>query len=489
MGRLPGQGQTSPSEDGRGRSSLFESGQRKMSPPESGRAQTSPLGVALLVGITLATATAIVVFGGAALEGTQEDSRMAQAEQAMTQFDSKAAQVALGEAGAQRVQLGGAGGTYRVDPEAGNLTLYHYNRTEEEGNYEELYSTSLGAVVFESGTTEIAYQGGGVWRLDDDAATMVSPPEFHYRGATLTFPVVTVVGDASTSGSQAVRILGGETSTVFPNESRNYEDGEPYRNPIENGSMIVEIESAYCEGWQSYLASRSEGNVSECDDGVVNATLETFGDRGELDITGGTISPRGVGELQESTITFSQTDAGQASDFNNFEWSMYGEDDDDRQFELYAESIEGQGDMEEGDPIRIVMYYSPDGGDTYETWVNDENFTIEVDDEPYVTVDMLGDVEMERKETDEFDGTGGDIPRFEGEEFNETPFFEDEDTAPIENITRDYFDQLDETDLHTQEANNANMGDASSWAFDYEGGGQVITYLHVTENEIEAEIT
>lgn len=449
-----------------------------------GRAQTSPVGIALIIGITLTGATVIVVFGGAALDDTQQQSQVSQAEQALTQFDSKAAQVALGEAGAQRVDVARSDGSYRVHTDAGRVKLVHRNWTGDENDPkdETIYEKSLGAVVYESDGTQLAYQGGGVWRLDESgAARVVSPPEFHYRGATLTFPIIRVAGGGG-SGHGFLTVSDTSTGTVFPDASQTYGgSNDAYANPISNGTMVVEIESEYCEGWRSYFESRSEGTISECDEGVIEASLETFGDRGDLSITGGSIEPRGVGEITDSEIRFEQGD--DSSDFNNFAWSMYGEDEDGKQFEIFVESPTGGGNVDVGDSLRVIMYFSEDGGENYETWINETAFEVrETDDDiQYVTVDMLGDAQLERADSLENE------MHYDGE--NHISIVEDLGSPePFENVTRAYFDRLSDLDLETTEKAASSMGDGSTWTFNYEGDGRVITYLHVTENNVEVEV-
>ncbi|MFT4883231.1 MAG: hypothetical protein ACI8U4_000732, partial [Natronomonas sp.] len=87
------------------------------------RGQTSPLSVLLIVSITITAAVVIVVFGGAALEDTQDRSRSGQAEQAMTQFDSRAAQVALGDSPSQNVRIGQQNGNYQVNEDTGGIKI------------------------------------------------------------------------------------------------------------------------------------------------------------------------------------------------------------------------------------------------------------------------------------------------------------------------------------------------------------------------------
>ena len=92
-----------------------------------GRGQSSPIGVVLLLGLIIAAATSVAVFGGTVLQDSQDRSEVGQAEQAMTQFDARAAQVALGDSDSQTVQLGGSSGTYSVQEDVGRVRLLHGN--------------------------------------------------------------------------------------------------------------------------------------------------------------------------------------------------------------------------------------------------------------------------------------------------------------------------------------------------------------------------
>jgi hypothetical protein len=224
--------------------------------------------------ITITVAIGIVAFGAVALDDIQQDASIRQAEQSMTQFDSQAAQVALGDSNSKSVTLGR--GDYEVDETAGTVTIRHKD-WDNNGNTEELLApTDLGAITYERGGTTIAYQGGGVWRQDAEGdAQMISPPEFHYRDSTLTYPLITVGGSDSRSGETSARLSKLPSRDVFPNKSATYSGSSvPYSNPTQNGSVLVDIESDYCTGWQSYFESRSEGAIEErCDENVTDRVI------------------------------------------------------------------------------------------------------------------------------------------------------------------------------------------------------------------------
>lgn len=476
------------------------------------RSVSSPVGIILIIGLTLVGAVGIAVFGSVALQGAQDDSRIGQAEQSMVQFDSRAAQVALGDSQTQRVSLGStSGGTYRVDEDAGQIRLYHEDwdgdDTPDEDNPEYISDwQNLGALVYEVGDKEIAYQGGGVWRKDDGGSSqMVSPPEFHYRQATLTLPIIRVSGSGSAAGNVNARTSQIQTGQeIFPDQDGNYPNGEPYRNPVDDGNMTVEIQSEYCEAWRQYLEERTDGEVTPCDeDDVVSANLITLGGQGPFDIVkGSTLTVRGQEEddpLDEFELRF---ESGSESGFNNFGWTLSNDESDEKQFEIYLEGDGGTGD---GDPVHMHLYYSEDGGDNYHSWVierddtNDDAFRVEGDGEDAVLVVDLLDASrnIEYKDFTEEDLAGGNAgPEFEGEgDFGDGDIdlggLVLSDEQPLDEVVDHYFGLAGDLDLTIDERQQGNAGldeGGSGGVIQYAGDGRVVTFLHVTENEVEVEL-
>ncbi|MBX0303651.1 DUF7289 family protein [Haloarcula salinisoli] len=220
------------------------------------RAQSGPLGFLLVFALVIAATTLIVALGAGAIGGTQETLDEERAEKAMTQFDSQAALVALGNSQVQRVDLSsGRANSYQVEDDAGRMTLSYTNQTN--GNETTIFSKPMGRIRYQTDNGDnIAYQGGGVWRSDGNGnAVMVSPPEFHYRDATLTLPLVTV-GSSGTIGDRAV-ISNAKTTRYFPNGTRN----SAYRNPLENARVEVSVTSDYYRAWGEYFETRTDGQV------------------------------------------------------------------------------------------------------------------------------------------------------------------------------------------------------------------------------------
>jgi flagellin-like protein len=221
------------------------------------RAVSNTVGIVLLIGMTIASVTALVAIGGAVIDDTRADAERSQMENAISGFSSKASLVGLGEAGNQRFALGRtSNGNVRVAPDAGEVAL-HVNRTGEPKI--ELNRTTFGAVVYESDGTEIAYQGGGVWERRDGTSRMISPPEYHYQLETLTFPIVTVAGEGRANGQVSGTVqAGGEGNEWYP-----IRGNETLSNPLEGGTVLVEVKSRYCAGWETFFAERSQGMIQE----------------------------------------------------------------------------------------------------------------------------------------------------------------------------------------------------------------------------------
>lgn len=228
--------------------------------------QSNTLAVVLLLGITITGTGTIVAFGATALEATQSEADIGQAEQAMTQLDSRASLIAHGSSNVQRASIDTQSGAGLQVTDGGQITIEKLNETT--GVVEAtILNASMGAVVYERSGTTVAYEGGGVWRKPprSNGSVMISPPEAGYESGTLTLPLVLVRGEAD-SGDLTLRQAGPSTG-YYPNSSVS-----PARtNPLDEGKVNVTVTSEYYRAWGSYFAERTAGNVSYNDP---NQTVE-----------------------------------------------------------------------------------------------------------------------------------------------------------------------------------------------------------------------
>ena len=252
-----------------------------------GRAQSETMGFVLIIGVVLVGAALVAVIGALALGETEGSLSEDRAETVLTQLDSKGGMVALGESSNQRVSLSsGATDEFSIEPDSGSMQITIVNRTSEEIEWTD--SFTLGAVVWDDGDTRLAYQGGGVWRGDENGGQMISPPEFHFRGATLTLPIVTVSGDSVLS-TDAI-ISHESVETIFPRDD--------VANPLEEHEVVISITSEFYQGWAEYMQTRTEGDVS-IDAGNQQTNIELISRIGETFIEGAV-----AGQTAEGSLTF-----------------------------------------------------------------------------------------------------------------------------------------------------------------------------------------
>jgi hypothetical protein len=444
------------------------------------------IGYALVIGIALIGTVTVVTLGATALTDIQGSSQSGAAEQAMTQFDSRAAQVALGDSQTQEIGVGQSDGSYRVDPDAGNVRIVHVDfdgDTTDDGNDvndsatdddELLYEADLGTVYYEQNDRTLGYQAGGVWRRSRSGSTMVSPPEFHYRGSTLTFPIVRVNQETrpgvnpvqSGSGSIDLRVSRAQDSEdVFPTRQNGYpstddddgdgdftnddgyagpdqpfggdgddgdNDGGNYRNPATNGTVVVYVESEFYGAWAEYFRTRTDGNVSTSDTdegrattaddpdgdgpmGVVAVEIESTGFSGPFTMPGdgSSIFLRGIEDhsMTDFDITLAP-DKQDSANFNNLQWSLYA-DEGGQEFEMNLRKDTG-GDCDNQEFI-LSIFYSPEGTDNYHGWRAD-GLTGECvgddGDETRLTVDFVDD--------EDGDGTASELNDDTEDDFNMT---------------------------------------------------------------------
>ena len=222
------------------------------------RGQSEVLGVVLLLSLTIIGATAITVMGASVLDDTQAQVGEGNAEQAMTQLDSKVSLVAFDSSQSQEVTVSsGVDGTTEVRPDAGNVNVTFV--PSDGDNVTIVDDEPLGEIVYEDDDTKVAYQGGGVWKHDGENAHMVSPPEFHYRvderdQPTLTLPLVTVRGEESSGDS--VQVDDADRVPHFPDP-----DEPDLVNPLGDGSVYLTLETEYAEAWAEFFEERTQGEV------------------------------------------------------------------------------------------------------------------------------------------------------------------------------------------------------------------------------------
>jgi len=528
------------------------------------------VGVVLLVALVVVGTALVVAIGGQALTDTERRSDVQRAQQAMTLFDSQTAQVALGESDRQTVRFGRAAGTYSVDSTAGKISIINVDRDDDgdggdeitwaagdyptdavdgdgDGDIEYIHNETLGAVAYEGEDRTIAYQGGGVWQKDPEGGTrMVSPPEFHYREGTPMLPVIRVVGDGGAAGGSArATVSKGDfhARSIYPNASDSFDNGDPFRNPVENGSVVVRIESDYANAWGSYFEERTDGDVTYPAEGVVAVELVSHGQVGEFDmpLEGGAVTvtgvpdAHGVGRGVSGGTAFSvrlrPDDAGSPG-FSNLQWSLYA-DEGPQQFEMHLKK-DGTGDScadgSTSTAAHLTVYYSWNGGADYHGWRTTDPVeaecanldTSDAEDEIYFDITFVDDgvdpdgTDSDGDYDDDEDGndlqlefrelSSSDLERFspngdlngsypldghsaEGEPVTPTTGSPGT-TRASDQLVNHYFAELPaEFDLRVDDDGSDTVDEEVSVVTFYSSGsGDGVTYLHVTATRVEVDI-
>lgn len=504
--------------------------------------QSETIGVVLLLGLTVAGTTAIIGLGTGAIGGVEQSSELQRAEHVMTLLDSRGAMTALGESQTQQVDFGRAGGgSYGVDDDAGWIKIEHLNYTAappgDPQDNETLYFGELGAVVYTNEEETVAYQGGGVWRYRGGNSTMVSPPEFHYRDATLTLPVIRTTGSGSVAGSGTASITRtASVNRIYPNTTgptAGDEIGAPYNatdesyvNPVRNGTVRVTVHSDYYQAWASYFDTRTEGDVSVdhandlaiVDLSTVSGTLGGF----QMPNHGGAVKVQAAQPGHPiSTFNITLQDPGNSNGYKKMYWSLYAESGDEK-FELQIYSADKQRCHPSPDrgPLTVSAYY--ENATASHEWVNSNvdptSGDIRVEcadldgdgkDEPRIVADLAGSTTMTYKEiTTSADkwhwdpsGTAASHARW-NQHGNDVAYEVDpgrtftkgSGTAELGEVTNHYVSLLGpDVDLRVAETSPSGKRvdeDASYGTLVYAqgGGNQYITFLHITENEIRVEV-
>lgn len=232
------------------------------------RGQSELIGIVLLFGLVVITATSVFVIGGIAINDVSQEVDLERALTEMRQADSRMSRVAFGQQGGQVVVFGESDSAAEVK-RGSSLTV------TMNGNASCRADITMGSIVkhVEDGGT-VAYEGGGVWReTDGGGVTMVSPPDLQYRNGSVTFPMVSLA-NASTGQVNSLEVR--ENETASRERNREIRDALSACYPPKN--MTITIQSDYYKGWGSYMESRIASNITyDHDDRTVTTTLDRLG--------------------------------------------------------------------------------------------------------------------------------------------------------------------------------------------------------------------
>lgn len=260
------------------------------------RGQSEMIGVVLLIGITVIGAVSLVAFGSGMISETEHQMEVDSAQHSMGQLAGQSNEVAIDDTSSKSAGLPDSTGSGESKVVEDGWIHVEVVDTTNDSTRKEITEdpVPLGAIVYENDGAEIAYQGGGLWKTDGNDSEVVSPPEYHYRGETLTFPIIQVTGeDGNESVSDDVTIrTDGPTEQVYPNAE------EGWTNPVEDGLVNVTVQSDYYEAWGQFFETRTDG-TPHYDHENETVTTSLIVERGEEQTVEAGIMAGGTGtELQ-----------------------------------------------------------------------------------------------------------------------------------------------------------------------------------------------
>ncbi|RQD88222.1 hypothetical protein D5R95_03000, partial [Methanosalsum natronophilum] len=242
----------------------------------SEKAVSSVVGMVLIIGLTITSIGIILIYSVPAIDGIENTVKVKNMEQSFSALDARMSEVTLGEAQSQVVDIPLMRGSLNINnPGTSDIESKLaiviistdadiYEKYMDSGlvwgAWDEYHENEIDFIISEMGSIEytrgghkVAYEGGGVWsQYPNGRSIMVSPPEFHYNGETLTLPIMNITGSGSISGNgDAGLSLTSDNAPdqLFPNNDSS--------NPLDADKILIYIKSEYYDAWASYANSQT----------------------------------------------------------------------------------------------------------------------------------------------------------------------------------------------------------------------------------------
>lgn len=460
---------------------------------KSEKADAEVIGHAILLGITILGISMITVYGVPAILSLQDMANVKNVEQTFTVLDSRASRTLLGESPLQITDINLGGGSMTIEPNGTGMESYMIIKSQNN-NFNIV--VPMGKVKYQLGDRIVAYEGGGVWSKYPSSSVMLSPPEFHYDGVTLTLPVINISGDTSVGGKgrAAISFRKNAPLVLYPNAS--YPNRTNPVNYTANGRVYVNITSDFYDAWAGYAESFGFIKIIER-----NSTMRTT----SLELT---VVPETLGGKTSvpNPIVFRALDAGDSTPLDSFSFSLTANPIASLNWQMQASSgskylvIQLQGSANK---VKVFIGYRDTSlagagyTDYAETWENSSAFT---PSDNTVSIDLLDpNVQMEYEESNVPNGVSC-WPQIKSNEVNSTGFTWTDravnDSSPYNkqsllNVTQHYF-QLMAPDVAMNRCSPGGSDPVdysiSTALVNYNATG-ALTYLHITENKVDVDIS
>ncbi|MDY6965819.1 MAG: hypothetical protein SVM80_07605 [Halobacteriota archaeon] len=203
------------------------------------------LGTLFITSIIVTGISVISLSAQPIILNSQEEANIQAIEQGFMLLDSRISKSGLGWSPEQITSIKTENGVFSIE-DNGYIVINRSDTPNDEIN------VSLSSLVYELNGREIAWEGGGVWsKYPDGGSVMLSPPEFHYNGETLTLPIINITGDSSSGSTDKTSIIcryNGDSMMLYPSII-----GENRKNPVSGETANIAIRSEYYDAWARYI--------------------------------------------------------------------------------------------------------------------------------------------------------------------------------------------------------------------------------------------
>lgn len=414
------------------------------------------------------------------LQNGQSSAQMQNMEQGFTVMDVRVSKAQYSGSVSQMTEFNLNNGIMRVNDSYDNSHIIIKRRDDTE-----VYNGTLGTIYYTIGDREVAYQGGGIWgKYGDSGSVMISAPDFNYNGETLTLPIMRFSGNKSVSGNgKAFLTASSESAPVimFPNETLS--NGT---NPVVGENVYIIIKSDYYKAWATFANQRTFC-AATTDDSTKTTTI-TFN-----------VKPTGTKKPLRPPITVRNINTSNPEPVKDFYFNMSGVGSDFQMdfrspasnsatgadystLHITFQKASGLGTS----GVRVIVEYSNNG--KVESFQADK---IDVIHGTLADLDLLDDDILTEYTSNDDSWTWG----HNNKTFDSGDYVKHMNGPTLNDVIQHYMLQMaKESPTGTFSLWRGNDGGQhwpdvppSTYVLDYDAIN-VLTYLHVTDNEIKINL-
>lgn len=457
------------------------------------------IGVLLMFALTIISISAMLVYSVPMISDLQDDAQAQKIEQGFTILDSRTSKVALGESPLQTTSVSLIGGSINVNDDTvddkSNIRIVITNLTNPGAS--EDFNCSFGTIEYTKDNQRIAYEGGGVWSKHEGSggSVMISPPEFHYNGETLTLPIMSITGRSSSSGNGDTSISvssDNKPSVLFPNSSIS----SSRKNPVTLDKVHIYIKSQYYDAWADY-ADTMIYTTATLDHENTTAIIE-------LDV----MPPMGTSTLA-NMIKVGAVNASNPLPVYDFSFYLEAEDSNNNglnpaKYEIGATSgtktltysLAKKGGANQLE-VHVIYKDTAAGTEYIEEWEGVTTYPVSGSKaDQYATVDFLDPAFMMRYDPPGTDGATPDFSWNTSGPISELPDVEINSgnvSFSMNDLTQHYLKLITKDGAIIFDIDGGKQDpvdyEESTITINYDGMPGAITYLHITRNDMDVAIT